>query len=503
MIAIIIMSVWRTAGAIAALTILAVPNARAASQIEDDSRISRIDALMRAYTELEQFSGVVLVAEEGRVLYREGLGLADRELGVGASPENRFVIGSMTKAFTAVLVLQQANQGRLQLETPVVAYWPEFPDPSGGKITIRHLLRHRSGLHHWGAVDGFLLEEARLSHEPEEIVELYAEQGLRFDPDEDEAYSSLGYYILGVVLEKVTGKSYGDLLRERIFEPLGMSASALDDHATILPGRVRPYRYNFLEARYDNAEYRDPSTTYATGGIISTVDDLLKWDQALYGERLLPEALRGMLFDPEQGEAAFGWRKIVREGEGEGGGEGEMALWHIGSVTGYRTQITRLPDSRRTVILLTNLRDADVFGMSAAIVDVLYGGELVLPKRSLMKEVLSVSSERGADAAIIRFDEIIEGHADKYRSEPTELLIAAIELRSDDACDRAAPLYEHWLKTYEGHRYAPVALQHAADCRLRLGQLDLAEPHVERLAELNPDHPALPDLRARLTSDAG
>lgn len=491
------MSGWRWAAAIATLSLLAsLPTARAATQEEADPRIARIDSLMRSYTELGQFSGVVLVAEEGRVLYREGLGLADRELGVEASPEHRFVIGSLTKAFTAVLVLQQVNEGRLELDAPVVRYWPEFPDPSDGNITIRHLLRHRSGLHHWGAVDGFLLREARLSYEPEELVRLYTEQGLRFEPDEDEAYSSLGYYILGVVLEKVTGKSYGGLLDEGIFAPLRMKASTLDDHATILPGRVRSYRYNFLQARYDNAEYRDPSTTYSTGGIITTVDDLLKWDQALYGERLLPNQLRELLFDPEQGEAAFGWRKITRQAEDTG--EGEMAFWHVGSVTGYRTQITRLPESRRTVILLTNLRDADVFEMSAAIVDLLYGAELEPPKRSLMKEVLSVSARRGTADAIIRFDEIIERYADAYRTEPTELLIAAIELRSDDACERAAPLYEHWLKIYEEHRYAEVAFQHAADCRLRLGQPGLAERHVERLAELNPEHPALADLRARL-----
>lgn len=486
----------RWVGVFVVVTTLSWPGACAPSQSGDDARVARIDLLMQAYSDLGQFSGVVLVAEAGRVLYRAGLGLANRELGVDASPDSRFVIGSMTKAFTALLVLQQVHEGRLLLDAPVSDYWPEFPDPSGGQITVRHLLGHRSGLRHWGAVDGFLLREARLSYEPEEILRMYAAEGLRFDPGTDEAYSSLGYFALGILLEKVTDASYETLLREKVFKPLDMGASALDDYATILPGRVQPYRYNFLEARYDNAEYRDPSTTYSTGGIVTTADDLLKWDQALYGNRLLPDSLRDLLFDPAQGEAAFGWRKIVPDSNAAG----EMALWHGGLVTGYRSQITRLPGSRRTIILLSNLRDADVSAISAAIGDLLNGGELELPKRSLMKEVLRVTAERGADAAILRFDEILANATDEYDTGSTELLIAAIELRSDDACDRATPLYEHWIYTYTGSAYESLAIRHAADCSLRIGERELAAVLIDRLAERDADDESLAGLRARLSS---
>ena len=456
-----------------------------------DHRPARLDSLVRAYAQLEQFAGAVLVADRGRVLYRKGVGLADRELGVPASPEHRFIIGSMTKAFTAVLVLQDVAAGRLALDTPVVRYWPEFPDPSGGLITVRHLLTHRSGLGHWGAVDDFLERVARMPHTPEEIVRRYAEQGLCFPPGSDESYSSPGYVALGVVLERVTGQPYPELMRTRIFEPLAMDGSMVDDGVTIVPGRVRPYRYNFLRARYDNAEYRDPSTTGATGGILTSVDDLLRWDQALYTDRLLPNTLRALLTDTDLGTAAFGWR--VKDHPGVG-----TVAWHGGLVTGYRSQITRVPENRWTVILLSNLRDASLESLSDAILDVLAGGELRLPKKSLMKEVLRVSAEHGSEAAIARFDDILERETDVYETSPTQLLIAAIELRSDDACDRAAPLYEHWLATYADSPYVVYALRHAADCRLRLSQPMLASALVERLAALDPQDPALAELRQRL-----
>lgn len=470
---------------------LGLPRGSAPSQAGSDPRAARIDTLVRAYAELDQFAGAVLVAEDGRVLYRRGIGMADRELGVPATPEHRFVIGSMTKAFTAVLVLQEVAAGRLELDAPVVRYWAEFPDPSGGLITVRHLLAHRSGLRHWGAVDDFLHRDARLQHDPESIVGTYAARGLLFRPGRDESYSSPGYVALGVVLERVTGEPYADLLHERIFDPLGMSASVLDDGVTILPGRARSYRYNFLEARYDNAEYRDPSTTGATGGIITTVDDLLRWDQALYTDRLLPDTLRELLVDPAQGEAAFGWRAM------EGPGVGVVA-WHGGLVTGFRSQISRALARRWAVIVLANLRDASVAALSDAIGTVLAGGDVQRPRASLMKEVLRVSARQGSAAAIRRFDDIVASGVEEYDMRPTELLIAAIELRSDGACDRAAALYEHWLGRYEDSPHAARAIRDAADCRLRLGQRDLAARHVERLAELYPDDPALPDLRRRV-----
>ncbi len=461
------------------------------AQATGDTRTALLDTLVTAYADLEQFSGAVLVAERGRVVYRAGFGFADRELSVPISPNHRFVTGSMSKAFTAVLVLQQVERGVLALDSPTVRYWPEFSDSSRGQMTIRHLLTHRSGLPHWGAIDGFLLQEARLTHDHEALVALFTSTGLRFTPGEDEAYSSIGYYVLGIVLEKVTNKTYGELLQEMIFDPLGMTSSALDDQATILPSRVASYRYNFVSARYDNAEYRDPSTTYSTGGIISTVDDLLKWDVALYGNVLIEDSLRSLLFDPTEGTRAFGWNKGLRAAD-------DGIVWHVGLVTGYRSQITRDPTSNQTVILLSNLRDTDTFEITSRILEVLNGSEPALPKRSLMKEILAVAAGEGVTSAIARFDDIVRDETQHYRTESTQLLLAAIELRSDDRCDRAAPLYEHWLRTYESSRFTQRAIRDAADCRLLLTDTELAGAHIERLAVLNPEHPSLPDLRSRL-----
>jgi CubicO group peptidase (beta-lactamase class C family) len=472
---------------VATSTSLVSPRVLAA---QSDPRIAKLNALISAYDSLGQLSGAVLVAERGRVLLRRGAGYSDRELNVAVRPEHRFLIGSLTKAFTAVLTLRQVAHGHLALDTPVVRYWPDFPDPSHGAITIRHLLTHRSGLKHWGAVDGFLDGSARLQHTQADVITLFAAKGLSFPPGTAEDYSSLGYMVLGVVLEKVTGKPFATLLRDEIFIPLKMTSSSLDDRVTILPGRARPYRYNFLKADYDNAEFRDPSTTWSTGGIVTTVDDMLRWSEALDTRVLLPDSLRALIFERKEGDAWYGWRIDQPT-------NGPRAFWHVGLETGFRSEIVRVPSLSRTVIVLGNIRDLDTDGIAQRIQTILSGGNADMPKRSLAKAIYKAAAVSGGDSAVAVFKALVRRPAE-YDTSETQTLIAAIELRSDKACDRAAPIYEAWLDLYPESRRRSTALVGAADCRLKLSQRDAARRHIERLSQLDPTNASLADLKRRL-----
>ncbi len=455
-----------------------------------DARVARLNALAEAYASHGDISGVVLVAERGRVLMRRGLGYSDREFNVAARPEHRFVIGSITKGFTAVLALRQAARGRIALDTPVVRYWPEFPDPSNGVITIRHLLTHRSGLKHWGAVQGFLDGAARMPQSQADVISLYAAKGLTFAPGTREDYSSIGYMVLGVVLEKVSGIPFGTLLQKEIFEPLRMTSSSLDDAVSILPGRARPYRYNFLNAAYDNAEQRDPSTTWSTGGILTTVDDLLHWSEAVTGNTLLPDSLRALIFDRTEGDAWYGWRVDTLPG-------GARSFWHVGLETGFRSQLVRIPSRGQTIVVLGNVRDLDTEAISQRILKILAGGAADLPKRSIAKAIYRAAATAGGDSAAALFRALVR-RPQEYDTAYAQALIAAIELRSDAACDRAAPVYESWLEVYPEGRGRLTALVGAADCRLKLGHDERARVLIDRLAQLDPANANLVDLRRRL-----
>lgn len=384
------------------------------------------------------------------------------------------------------------DEGTLALDESVVRYWPQFPDPSGGSITVRHLLAHRSGLRHWGAIDDFLSHSAAQVNDPFGLLQEFASLGLEFPPGERESYSSLGYYALGLLMEHITGQSYAELLRRRVFDPLGMSRSSLDDATTIVEGRAQAYRYNFLLARYDNAEHRHPSTTFSTGGILTTVDDLLRWERALGDASLLSPGLWQTIFDPAEGESAFGWRKVTGEDPDRD------IHWHGGLVTGFRSQITRMPSARRTVILFGNLRDADTNEITDRIFEILDGQRAELPRKSLMKEVLRRVADEGPEAAIRRFDQVLLEAAEDYRTEPTQLFIAALELRSDGACESAAPLYEHWVSVYVGNPLEWTALAHGADCWLRVGHAEKARRLIDRLRVGQPSNRELASLEQRL-----
>ena len=432
--------------------------------VRSNEAADQIRQLLEAYTGLEQFSGAALVAEQGKVVFKGGFGSSQRELAVPASHEHRFIIGSMTKAFTAVLAMQAVEAGKLELDAPVQKYWPEFADPTEGKITIRHLLEHQSGLGHWNAVDGFLTTQAVQKYDREQLANLFATTGSRFPPGAQFGYSSPGYYILGIVLSRIWDKDYGELLAEKIFRPLGMNSTSLQDHARVVSGRAASYRYNFVEARYDNAEFRDPSTLFSTGGILSTVEDLLKWDQALYGNRLLSAQSRQIVFNPSNSRQAYGWENRFP------GREDERIVWHGGLVTGYRSQITRCLDSGRTVILLGNLRDINTREISAGILNILDGNSPEPPRRSLMKAVLEKVALGGATEALKHFDAINNANDENYHLGPTELLRAAIELASDGEHSSAAAIYEHWIKTYPDSPYQAMATERLAECKRALEQ---------------------------------
>ncbi|MGH7711397.1 MAG: serine hydrolase, partial [Gemmatimonadaceae bacterium] len=347
-----------------------------------------------------------------------------------------------------------------------------------------------SGLKHWGAVAGFLDGPARLRQAPADVITLYAAKGLTFPPGMQEDYSSIGYMVLGVVLEKVTGIAFDKLLQNEIFGPLGLASTSVDDAVTILPGRVRPYRYNFLKATYDNAEQRDPSTTWSTGGILSTVDDLLRWSEALSTDAVLPDSLRELIFDRNEGDAWYGWRVDTLAGE-------VRSFWHVGVETGFRSQIVRIPRRGQTIVVLGNIRDLDSDGITRRILTILVGGTPDLPKRSIARAIYRAAAASGGDSAAARFRALVR-RPQEYDTSQVQALIAAIELRSDKACDRAAPVYEAWLEVYPESRNRITALVGAADCRLQLGEDAKARTHIDRLAQIDPGNANLAELRRRL-----
>jgi len=313
------------------------------------------DALIRPYVAANAFSGTVLVAQNGSVLFEKAYGLANREWNIPNTLDTKFRIGSMTKQFTATAILQLAEQAKLNIDDPVSKYYTDAP-ASWRKITIRDLLTHTSGIPDITDLPDyptFMTENTT----PLGIIKRVRDKPLEFQPGTNFTYDNTGYIVLGYVIEKVSGRSYADYLQQHIFTPLGMKDSGYDTADSIITHRASGYEWR--DGKWHNAPYISMTVPFAAGGLYSTVGDLLAWDQALYSHKPLSEASLKEMFTPNKplSNYGFGWGITTDRGH--------RLIGHGGGVNGFDSIINRYPDERLTVILLSNDREAPVERMSS------------------------------------------------------------------------------------------------------------------------------------------
>ena len=310
--------------------------------VPDSVVASRINAYLKPFVETGNFSGAVLVARKGQVLFRGAYGMANYELEVPNSPETRFHIASVSKPFTAMAILQLQEQGKLNIADPVAKYVPGFPH--GDQITIEHLLTHTSGIHNVNDLPDYDTF-ARSPHTIEELVAKFANQPLDFPPGSDYRYSNSNYNLLALILEKVSGERYSDYLQRHIFEPAGMRNTGHDgDAQRLIPQAASGYEPAGV-ASYEKAPYLDWSNKTGNGSLYSTLDDLYRFDRALNTDLLLKKATRDKYFVEGRGNR-FGWFQRKRSGH--------RVMSSNGRSPGFTAQLDRFPDEDATVIVLSN-----------------------------------------------------------------------------------------------------------------------------------------------------
>ena len=239
--------------------------------------LPRMEQIIQSYNKV--FMGAVLVAEDGKVLLSKGYGSANLEWSIPDSPSTKFRLGSITKQFTAASILLLEERGKLNIDDPVKKYMPDAPS-AWDKITIYNLLTHTSGIPSFTSFPDYESTEAT-STTPKELVARFRDKPLNFQPGEKWEYSNSGYVLLGYLLEKVSGQSYKDFLQENIFKPLGMNDSGYDSNTAIIMHRASGYVLS--PTGPENAGYVDMSIPFSAGALYSTTEDLLRWEQGLFG----------------------------------------------------------------------------------------------------------------------------------------------------------------------------------------------------------------------------
>ncbi len=327
---------------------------------------ARLDQVASSYTAGNAFMGTVLVVDGDRVLLDKGYGMADLEWGNANAPDVKFRLGSLTKQFTATLVLLLQQDGKLKIEDPVSKYLPDAPK-AWEKITLANLLGHTSGIPSFTDLKEFGVW--RMSkHTTEEELALFRDKPLDFEPGSKFAYSNSNFEVLGAVIEKVSGKKYGDLLRERIFDPLGMKDSGLDTDELILPKRAQGYmpgKGGLVLARSESM-----TVPWAAGSIYSTTGDLLKWERGLFGGKVLStESLKAMT---TPGKGSYGLGVFVADKSGL------KVVEHGGGIEGFNTDLAYVPERRIAVVVLSNVNGVAPGMMGDQLLDVVLGKPVIL-----------------------------------------------------------------------------------------------------------------------------
>lgn len=290
----------------------------------------------------------VIAVKDGQVVFRKGYGMANMELGVAIEPDMVFRIGSITKQFTAVSILMLMEQGKLSLSDEITKFLPDYPT-QGHKITVEHLLTHTSGIKSYtGMAEWRPLWRKDLKLN--ELIDIFKNQPMEFAPGTKWNYNNSAYVLLGAIIEKASGQTYADFVEKNIFAPLGMNQSFYDNTQRIIPRRAAGYSRN--AGKFVNAEYLSMSHPHAAGSLMSTVDDLAKWDAALYTEKLVKqESLKKawtafVLNDGKPTTYGYGW--------GVNTLQGMQMITHSGGINGFTCDAVRLPESKVYVAILTN-----------------------------------------------------------------------------------------------------------------------------------------------------
>lgn len=307
-----------------------------------------IDALMKKQIKPDGPGATVLVAKNGVPVFRKAYGLADIELKVPMAPEDVLELGSITKQFTAVGILMLMEQGKLTLDDDITKFLPDYPT-GGNRISVRNLLNHTSGVRDYTSMPEWL-PLWRKDMAPGELIDLFKNQPPDFKPGERWSYDNSGYILLGAILEKASGETYQDFIRKHIFEPLGMKHSYYGDNQKIIPGRAEGYSSS--SDGFSRAAYLSMTQPYAAGSLMSNVDDMLLWDQALYTEKLVKQSslkeawTSGVLNDGTATGYGFGWAI--------GEYAGHQIITHDGGINGFATSAIRLPGEHIYIVVLSN-----------------------------------------------------------------------------------------------------------------------------------------------------
>lgn len=463
------------------LSLLACQSSRPAStQTETAVNIpeDRIDQLVKDYLDLDIFSGVVLIAHEGKPIYHKAFGLANRATNTPNTLETKFDIGSMNKSFTKVVIMQLHGEGKLDLDDPLGKHLDGFPPEVAQKVTIRQLLSHSSGFGDYISPGFFELPDAQRSIQA--ITDRLRRQPLQFEPGTDRAYSNAGYVILGAVIEAVTGESYYDQVEKRITRPLGMKDTYLRSKRDV-PQRSIGYLKTMRGELESNEEMLTPPTS--AGGFYSTTEDMLKFYQAFhYGDKLWDEALK-------QQDDFFKFTKMHQD-------DGK-AIAHAGGFNGANTVLFENQRDRLSILVFANMDEPVAEQLGDGILALTRGQEPKPPALPAFQSIYQSYREHGIAYVKKNFEELTRNF---HPSDPRDMILNDIgyNLMFSNDLDAALEIFQLNTELFPDIANTWDSL---GEAWLNKGDKEKALTYYRKALSINPDMPSAKEAVARLEKE--
>jgi len=431
----------------------------------------KIDAIVEQYVQLDQFSGTLLVAKDGQPLYAKAFGEANKDLHVRNTLETKYNIGSAGKTFTAIAIMQLVEQGKLKVEDPVISILPEFP--FGDKILIKHLLTHTSGTYNYFAHPDFRTKMFTIRSVSDALPLIY-DQKLRFDtPGEQFSYSNSGIVILGAVIEKLSGQKYADYLEDYILSPLKMDDTGINYLEDIVENRAVGYTQSVTGTFKRNIFSVPPAN--ADGGIETTVFDLLKYDQALYENKILNRESKKKMFTPYKNDYAFCW--------GVENLHNNTVIGHGGGAPGVSAVFRRYIDDQYTLIILSNY-SGGAPPVANTIEAIIFNAEYDQPKPRLGNYLYTIIKDKGGDYLLENFTQILKEGNYTIRSSNMLNMIGYTLIR-EDLPKIAIQIFELNTRLYpkEANPYDSLA-----EAYMISGDIPKSKENYQKALKLDPNY---------------
>jgi CubicO group peptidase (beta-lactamase class C family) len=457
---------------------------------------AKIQQVLELANKYRQFNGSALVAENGKVIYKGGFGLANMEWNIPNTPDTKFRLGSITKQFTAMLTLELVEQRKLKLDGKISDYLPDYRKDIGEKVTVHHLLTHTSGIPSYTSQPGFFANVSRNPYKVGDFVKQYASGDLEFEPGTKFSYNNSGYFLLGAIIERITGKTYAEALKEMIFEKVGMKNTGYDLYDPLIPKRASGYAKT--ATGYTNAAYLDMSIPYAAGSMYSTVEDLYLWDQSLYTDKLLTQASKDLMYKPFLEEYAYGW--VITKASFKVKDQPIPIITHGGGINGFTTTIVRFPTEKHLIVILDNTGSPNLDRLSEKIAKILYNQPYDLPKQSIAAVVEKTISEKGIAAAVVEYRELKAKQSAAYDFAEQELNALGYRLMNTGKLNEALEIFKLNVEAYP---QAFNTYDSLAEAYMKMEQRELAIQNYKKSLELDPKNTNAAEMLKRLESPAG